>query len=79
MEENEMTFVEEQTKISTRTLNFYGTQQRENKSRIYLSNGSPFLIRPKLEKYKTENVFHVCFQLSSIVDYVSNNKDNLII
>ena len=64
-------------KLSSKTLSFYA-QQTENKSRILYNSGNEFIISSKFEKYISKYIFHVCFQLSSIVDYVSkfNLKTN---
>ena len=65
--------------LSSRTLSFYGTHQRENKSKILYTDGNLFLIHKKNQKIKAKYIFHVCFQLSTIIDYVSRNYIILII
>jgi hypothetical protein len=70
MEEGE-NFEEEYPQLSSRTLSFYGTHQRENKSTIINEGGNEFLVHQPFRKLHAQYVFHVCFQLSSIIDYVS--------
>ena len=70
IEENAV-FEEEAPQLSSRTLSFYGTHQRENKSKVLYTGGNQYLIHSKYERLKTKKIFHVCFQLSSIIDYVS--------
>lgn len=70
LEEN-LTFEINNPQLSSRTLSFYGTHQRENKSKILYTGGNQYLVHNKYEKLKAKYVFHVCFQLSSIIDYVS--------
>ena len=69
IEENAI-FEEEFPQLSSRTLSFYGTHQRENKSKVLYTGGNQYLIQSKYERLNTEKIFHVCFQLSSIIDYV---------
>ena len=75
-EENEK---DQMPQLSSRTLSFYGTQQRENKSRILYTDGNQFLIHTKFQKLNAKYIFHVCFQLSTIIDYVSYKYIILII
>ena len=70
IEENAV-FEEEAPQLSSRTLSFYGTHQRENKSKVLYTGGNQYLIHSKYERLKTKKIFHVCLQLSSIIDYVS--------
>lgn len=65
---------EEIPKLSSKTLSFYA-QQTENKSKILYNSGNEFIISSKFERYISKYIFHVCFQLSSIVDYVSKFKN----
>ena len=69
--EEETIFEEEHPQLSSRTLSFYGTQQRENKSKVIYEGGNGFIIHPTFRKLKAKYVFHVGFQLSTIIDYVS--------
>ena len=71
MIEESVIFEEEIPQLSSRTLSFYGTHQRENKSKVLYTGGNQYLIHSKYERLKTEKIFHFCFQLSSIIDYVS--------
>ena len=71
MIEENIVFQEEEPQLSSRTLSFYGTHQRENKSKVLYTGGNQYLIHSKFGRLKTEKIFHVCFQLSSIIDYVS--------
>ena len=71
MIEENLVFEEESPQLSSRTLSFYGTHQKENKSKILYPGGFPFVEHPEFEKLKVEYIFHVFFQLSSIIDYVS--------
>ncbi len=71
MTEENLVFEEESPQLSSRTLSFYGTHQNENKSKILYPGGFPFVEHPEFEKLKVEYIFHVFFQLSSIIDYVS--------
>ena len=57
--------------LSVKTLSFYGTHQQENKSKILYTGGNEYLEHSKNEKIKAKYIFHVCFQLSSLIDYVS--------
>ena len=70
LEEN-VNFEEVPTQLSSRTLGFYGTHQIENKSKILYTGGNEYLVHSKDEKIKVKYMFHVCFQLSSLIDYVS--------
>ena len=70
--EEKINFEQESRQLSSRTLSFYGTHQRENKSKIVYSNGCEFIPNEKYGNLKAKYIFHVCFQLSSIIDYVSN-------
>ena len=74
MLEETINFEEVPTQLSSRTLGFYGTHQIENKSKILYTGGNEFLAHSKNEKIKAKYIFHVCFQLSSLIDYVSNNS-----
>ena len=56
--------------LSSRTMSFYGTHQRENKSKILYTGGNEFLIHSKHKKLKAKYIFHVCFQLTTLIDYV---------
>ena len=56
--------------LSSRTMSFYGTQQRENKSKILYTDGNEYLIHTKHKKIKAKYIFHVCFQLTTLIDYV---------
>ena len=71
MTEENLVFEEESPQLSSRTLSFYGTQQRENKSKVLDEGGNNFIIHPTFRKLKAKYVFHVGFQLSTIIDYVS--------
>ena len=71
LEEN-VNFEEVHVQLSSRTLGFYGTHQQENKSIILYTGGNEYLVHSKNEKIKAKYIFHVCFQLSSLIDYVSN-------
>ena len=71
MEEN-INFEEVPMQLSSRTLSFYGTHQQENKSKILYTGGNEYLVHSKNQKIKAKYMFHVCFQLSSLIDYVSN-------
>ena len=71
MAEENLVFEEEFPQLSSRTLSFYGTHQRENKSKVLYTGGNQYLIHSKYERLKTKKILHVCFQLSSIIDYVS--------
>ena len=71
MTEENAVFEEEAPQLSSRTLSFYGTHQRENKSKVLYTGGNQYLIHSKYERLKTKKIFHVCLQLSSIIDYVS--------
>ena len=44
----------------------------ENKSKVLYSGGFPFIEHSEFEKLKVEYIFHVCFQLSSLMNYVSS-------
>ena len=70
--EEKVIFQQDSRQLSSRTLSFYGTHQRENKSKILYSNGCEFIPNEKYGNLKAKYIFHVCFQLSSIIDYVSN-------
>ena len=70
LEEN-VNFEEVPTQLSSRTLGFYGTHQQENKSTILYTGGNEYLVHSKNEKIKAKYIFHVCFQLSSLIDYVN--------
>ena len=59
--------------LSSKTLTFYGTHQQENKSKILYTGGNQYLVHSKDEKIKAKYIFHVCFQLSSLIDYVRIN------
>ena len=61
------------TQLSSKTLTFYGTHQQENKSKILYTGGNQYLVHSKDEKIKAKYIFHVCFQLSSLIDYVRIN------
>ncbi len=74
MIEENINLEEVPTQLSSRTLGFYGTHQIENKSKILYTGGNEFLAHSKNEKIKAKYIFHVCFQLSSLIDYVSNNS-----
>ena len=76
MIEDTIPFEEDSPQLSSRTLSFYGTHQRENKSKIIYTGGNQYLIHSKYQKLKTEYIFHVFFQLSSLIDYV-NTKFNI--
>ena len=71
LEEN-VNFEEVPVQLSSKTLGFYGTHQQENKSIILYTGGNEYLVHSKNEKIKAKYIFHVCFQLSSLIDYVSN-------
>ena len=43
--EEETIFEEEHPQLSSRTLSFYGTQQRENKSKVLDEGGNNFIIQ----------------------------------
>lgn len=77
IEEEDIVLEEQEQQLSSRTLSFYGTHQRENKSKILYCDGSPYLfdlkIQDKNERIQAKYIFHLCFQLSSIIDYVSKN------
>ena len=72
LEENEENAIFEEVpmQLSSRTLGFYGTHQIENKSKILYTRGNEYLPHSKWEKIKAKYIFHVCFQLSSLIDYV---------
>ena len=72
MEEENLVFEEESLQLSTRTSSFYGIHQTDNKSKILYPGGFPFIEHQEFEKLKVEYIFHVSFQLSSIMDYVSS-------
>ena len=76
LEEN-VNFEEVPVQLSSRTLGFYGTHQQENKSTILYTGGNEYLVHSKNEKLKAKYIFHVCFQLSSLIDYVSNYLCNI--
>jgi hypothetical protein len=70
LEEN-INFEEIPAQLSAKTLSFYGTHQQENKSKILYTGGNEYLEHSKNEKIKAKYIFNVCFQLSSLIDYVS--------
>ena len=72
MTEENLVFEQVPPHLSSRTLSFYGTQQTENKSKVLYSGGFPFIEHSEFEKLKAEYIFHVCFQLSSLMNYVSS-------
>lgn len=77
LEEN-VNFEEVPAQLSSRTLGFYGTHQQENKSKILYTGGNEYLVHLKNEKIQAKYIFHVCFQLSSLIDYVSNYFYNIL-
>ena len=72
MLEETINFEEANLQLSAKTLSFYGTHQQENKSKILYTGGNEYLVHSKNEKIKAKYIFHVCFQHSSLIDYVSN-------
>ena len=76
MAEEFLVFEKKFPELSSRTLSFYGTHQRQNKSKILYTGGNELLndLNRKYINLKTEYIFHICFQLSNIVDFVSNLK-----
>ena len=74
IEEETLYFEETAPQLSSKTLSFYGTHQQENKSKILYTGGNEYLVHNKNEKIKAKYIFHVSFQLSSLIDYVRNNK-----
>ena len=76
MTEENIVFEKKVPELSSRTLSFYGTHQRQNKSKILYSGGNELLndLNREYINLKTEYIFHICFQLSNIVDFVSNLK-----
>jgi hypothetical protein len=76
MIEENIDFEKKVPELSSRTLSFYGTHQRQNKSKILYTGGNELLndLNREYINLKTEYIFHICFQLSNIVDFVSNLK-----
>ena len=72
MIEENITFKEDIPQLSSRTLSYYGTHQREDKSKVLYTGGNQFLIHSKYGRLQTEKMFHVYFQITSIIDYVSS-------
>ena len=72
MLEETINFEESPLQLSSKTLSFYGTHQIENKSKILYTGGNEYLVHTKNEKIRAKYIFHVCFQLSSLIDYVRN-------
>ena len=70
IEEETLNFEKAIPQLSSKTLSFYGTHQQENKSKILYTGGNEYLIHEKNEKIKAKYIFHVSFQLSSLIDYV---------
>ena len=80
MAEEFIVFEKKYTELSSRTSSFYGTHQRQNKSKILYTGGNELLndLNREYINLKTEYIFHICFQLSNIVDFVSNTKNKNI-
>ena len=76
MTEENIIFEKKVPELSSRALSFYGAYQRQNKSKIIYTGGNELLTDINRENInlKTEYIFHICFQLSSIVDFVSIPK-----
>ena len=81
MLEETVNFEESPLQLSSRTLSFYGTHQRQNKSKILYTGGNELLndLNKEYINLKAEYIFHICFQLSSIAYLVSNSKQNIYI
>jgi hypothetical protein len=79
MTEENIVFEKKVPELSFRTLSFYGSHQRQNQSKIIYTGGNELLndINREYINLKTEYIFHICFQLSSIVDFVSNPKTKI--
>ena len=73
MIEENIVFEQKIPELSARSLGFYGSHQRQNKSKILYTGGNELLndLNKEYVNLKTEYIFHLCFQLSSIVDLVS--------
>ena len=80
MTEENIVFEKKVPELSTRALSFYGSPQRLNKSKILYKGGNELLndLNREYINLKTEYIFHICFQLSNIVDFVSNTKNKNI-
>lgn len=81
MVEEFIVFEKKLPELSSRTLSFYGTHQRQNKSKILYTGGNELLndLNKEYINLKAEYIFHICFQLSSIAYLVSNSKQNIYI
>ena len=70
MIEENLVFEEKVPQLSSRTLSYYGTHQRENRSKVLYMNGNPFIAGNKFDRLKANYIFHVYLQLTTLIDYV---------
>jgi hypothetical protein len=71
MIEENLVFEEKVPQLSSRTLSYYGTHQRENRSEILYMSGNPFIAGNKYDRLKANYIFHVYLQLTTLIDYVN--------
>ena len=71
MIEENLVFEEKVQQLSSRTLSYYGTHQRENRSKLLYTSGNTSIHGNKYDKLKANYIFHVYLQLTTLIDYVN--------
>ena len=76
MIEENIVFEKKIPELSSRTLSFYGTHQRQNKSKILYTGGNQLLndLNREYINLKTQYVFHICFHLSTLENFVRQSS-----